>query len=155
MKDQSKLKLGSCDRSNLISCGNYSSSIIHMRCFSNFPPDINSYTGLCEIWTATKTADHSFYRSRCQRYSEGFSKHPYLWTKSKVHGFWLQVSDKDFSITLNAYFIVKWSDSRCRLIYKKCRNTALRPSLRAEFFKQKIEPTLIIAWYMLAKRGPP
>ena len=36
----------------------------------------------------------------------------YIWTKSKVHGFWLQVSDKDFSITLNAYFIVKWSDSR-------------------------------------------
>ena len=38
----------------------------------------------------------------------------YIWTKSKLHGFWLQVSDKDFSITLNAYFIVKWSDSRCR-----------------------------------------
>ena len=84
-----------------------------------------------------------------------FFKNPHIWTKSKVHGFWFQVSDKDFSITLNAYFIVKWSDSRCRLIYKKCRNTALRPSVRKEFFKQKIEPTLIIAWYMLAKRAPP
>ena len=84
-----------------------------------------------------------------------FFKNPYIWTKSKVHGFWLQVSDKDFSITLNAYFIVKWSDSRCRLIYKKRRNTAVRSSLRRDFFKQKIEPTLIIAWYMLAKRDPP
>ena len=86
-----------------------------------------------------------------------FFKNPYIWNIFEIQGswLWLQVSDKDFSITLNAYFIVKWSDSRCRLIYKKCRNTALRPSVRKEFFKQKIEPTLIIAGYMLAKQGPP
>ena len=38
--------------------------------------------------------------------------------------FLLQVNDKDFSITLNAYFITKWSDQRLQVTYLKRNRTA-------------------------------
>ena len=57
-----------------------------------------------------------------KKHSQGFIKT--LKNQPILPGNWwdleFQVSDKDFSITLNAYFIVKWYDSRC--VLKKALN---------------------------------
>ena len=46
---------------------------------------------------------------------------------NRFYGFLFQVNDKDFSITINAYFIVKWKDER--LIVSK-RNRTQFPHLQ-------------------------
>ena len=69
--------------------------------------------GVCEVWTATQPANHRLHWSGCEGHPQGFIKCPLKTIAGELIKSWVQVSDKDFSITLNAYFIVKWYDSRC------------------------------------------
>ena len=77
--------------------------------------------GVCEVWTATQPANHRLHWSGCEGHSKGFIKCPLKTIASELIKSWFQVSDKDFSITLNAYFIVKWYDSRCHPDDIKCQ----------------------------------
>ena len=79
------------------------------------------FAGVCEVWTATQPANHRLHWSGCEGHSKGFIKCPLKTIASELIKSWFQVSDKDFSITLNGYFIVKWYDSRCHPDDIKCQ----------------------------------
>ena len=103
------------------------------KCLNN-TANVDDMPGLRQVWASPKHSDTSLHWSRHHRYSQGqppssallFILHYHQYChliklfKSTMNWKW-KVSDTDFTITLHAYFMVKWKDARLIVEEKRWR----------------------------------